>query len=390
MKVEHAEIAELELFEVGTYGGRSWTEDDLAEIVSNFDKLKDVLKPTLVIGHGEDQKLLKDTGIFAAGWLASLAAKGGKLVSAITDVPRVVADLINKKAFRRVSAEIYIDFEYKGRRFGKVLRRVALLGGAIPEVKTLQDIAALYGERPDQPTEWVTLHEEPPPETDTPQTKGKETPMPDKKFTQADLDRFIEAALKEERAKMKAEQDARREVEKTISGKDEKIVQLTEKVEGLEKTIKERDEVAAKAKKDTEVAEVKSFCDKMVETGRMAPAERDSMEQAVLSLPNEEKTEQFVEGKETIKVTQRGRLMKTIESRPENSVVDFSEKASTPKDGKPAAAKAENYQDGPGDKVDEERLEYVGKVKAFQAAEKIETFTEAEERFRRENPEEVS
>jgi hypothetical protein len=71
----------------------------------------------------------------------------------------VIVDLIRRGAYRRVSAEVYHDFRQEGAARGHVLRRVALLGGEIPEIKTLQDVAALYEEAayPEGATRWVAL-----------------------------------------------------------------------------------------------------------------------------------------------------------------------------------------------------------------------------------------
>jgi hypothetical protein len=47
---------------------------------------------------------------------------------------------IDTKAYRKVSAEIYDNFEDQGVDYGMALRRLALLGGEIPQVKALADL----------------------------------------------------------------------------------------------------------------------------------------------------------------------------------------------------------------------------------------------------------
>lgn len=150
-----AEIKGLEIFEAGTYRGRAYAEKALDEMVANFEALKDTIKPTLVVGHSESQKLLKDSGLPSAGWMSALRRAGTKLVADFREVPKVIAALIGKGAYRRVSSEIYHNFDDRGH----ALRRVALLGGEIPEVKTLQDVLALYADGED--TTWVIFDESP-------------------------------------------------------------------------------------------------------------------------------------------------------------------------------------------------------------------------------------
>ncbi len=155
------ELKDIEIFEAGTYhqGRYAYTEADLDQMVANWRDWGDHLRPTLVIGHDEDQDILKNSGLFAAGWLTGLRRRGKKLMADFKDVPRVIVDLIRRGAYRRVSAEVYHDFRQGGASKGHVLRRVALLGGEIPEIKTLQDVAALYEEAafPEGQTRWVAL-----------------------------------------------------------------------------------------------------------------------------------------------------------------------------------------------------------------------------------------
>lgn len=176
-----AELKDIEIFEAGTYREVEYTEDDLDTMVKNFGELKDEIQPTMVIGHSEDQKILKNSGLFAAGWLEDLRRVGKKLVADFKEVPKIVADLIEKKAYKRISSEIYKNYKEKGH----ALRRVALLGGQIPEVKSLQDVAALYADG--EETTWVDFHED----TQSKKRKGKNK-MPDLDKMQEQIDKLSE------------------------------------------------------------------------------------------------------------------------------------------------------------------------------------------------------
>ncbi len=229
-KFTFAEIPGVEIFEAGTYRGRTYTEADLDRMVDNFGALGERLKPTLVIGHSEDQKLLEDSGIPAAGWISGLRRAGKKLLADFKEVPQVVADLIKRGAYKRTSAEIYTDFGGRGH----ALRRVALLGGAIPEVKTLQDVLALYDELPGGEASWVSLNEADPGE------KRK------KEDTTLDVEEL------------------------------KKLKERTDKLEAENERLRKSQEEATKKLSESEKARKKeklhAFCEEQKKVGRLTPA----------------------------------------------------------------------------------------------------------------------
>lgn len=153
----------VEIFATGTFNGETWTLSDLAEIARNFNELgphgKDLLKPPVVLGHEENQEFLERTDIPAAGWPSRVWVKAyrddatgrmeGILKADFGEVPEEIAKLVDARAYRKVSSEIYDDFtDDFGISHGKALRRVSLLGGWIPKVKRLADIPlSRFGER---------------------------------------------------------------------------------------------------------------------------------------------------------------------------------------------------------------------------------------------------
>lgn len=121
--------------------------------------------PPAILGHDE-QELLKNSGLPAAAWIHGARVipnptreepDGAKLQVMCGDAPRSVARLINRRAYRKTSAEIY-DEPPDGCRIpgvsGKVLRAVAFLGRDIPRVKTLEDIPQ-FNEETGESTDWV-------------------------------------------------------------------------------------------------------------------------------------------------------------------------------------------------------------------------------------------
>jgi len=144
---QFGECENVELFEIGQDESKNYTQDDLKKIVDNFEKLHKIHRvPTVVLGHDEDQSLLKKSGLPSAGWVKKLWTSGKKLFANLADVPEKVVTLLRNKAYRFPSIEVYRNFSFDGTDYGPVLRRVALCGADIPRIKSLDDIIARYDE----------------------------------------------------------------------------------------------------------------------------------------------------------------------------------------------------------------------------------------------------
>jgi hypothetical protein len=149
-------LDDVELFASGDYRGIPYTVDDCREIVKNFVLLgptgKRLLDPPAVIGHEEKQRYLELTDQPAAGWVmpGSLRLKEyvdpkhgpqAVIIGNIDGVPTPIANRIRSGQYRKVSAEIYPDFQDDhGNSYGKALRRVAILGAEVPQVKRISDL----------------------------------------------------------------------------------------------------------------------------------------------------------------------------------------------------------------------------------------------------------
>ncbi|MCM8808166.1 MAG: hypothetical protein NC926_09575, partial [Candidatus Omnitrophica bacterium] len=140
------EIKNKEIFAAGVWNGDKYTVEDLDNIVKAFYELKGRRDVPLKLGHDEKQELLQRDGYPAAGWLVELRREGKKLIGDFAKVPKKIAELIEKGAYRRVSAEIiwnYRDNE-TGKVYPKVLSAVALLGADIPAVSSISAWSSLY------------------------------------------------------------------------------------------------------------------------------------------------------------------------------------------------------------------------------------------------------
>lgn len=316
-KIELAELNDIEVFEAGTYRGKVYDDAKLDEIVKNTNDFIDEIKPVAIIGHDEDQDLLKRSGLFSAGWMQPVKKVGQKIVASFKDVPQVLAELINKKAFKRISAEIYNDYNGKG----LALRRVAILGGDIPEVKTLQDIAALYSDdaRQDQTT-WVTLSEAAP--KSGPDVKAAEpaTPAPaTREETNMDITELAEKVIDLSEKVTKMEEEGK--------VKDDKIKALEAEHKD---TVTKLSEVEQKKKAE----DIDRFCMDLMRTGRTSPALLKLGLQQFMAGLDDNEVVKFGEGAKTYDLTPLGFMKKYFMSLPANSIIRFGEVAF----GKPDAA----------------------------------------------------
>jgi hypothetical protein len=135
----------VEIFEVGTHNGDTYTRADLDAMVEASTKVG--FRPPIKLGHSDKQELLQQEGLPAAGWVTNLRRVGNKLVADLVDIPKKVFELIKKGLYDRVSAEIYWDYVTKGgMKYPKVLKAVALLGADIPAVTSLEALRKLLGE----------------------------------------------------------------------------------------------------------------------------------------------------------------------------------------------------------------------------------------------------
>lgn len=134
----------VEIFMSGLHRDKEYTDADLDQIAANFERFSAGAKPLLhvpaVLGHEETQEFLDRSDLPAAAWGTKVYREGHKLKADFEDMPAAVTRLIQGKRYRKVSAEIYDEPPEGIAGEGKMLRRVAFLGGEIPQVKDLADI----------------------------------------------------------------------------------------------------------------------------------------------------------------------------------------------------------------------------------------------------------
>jgi len=152
--LETVDITGVEILATGTWKGypesKTYKKNDLKAAVKSFNELSGNKKlnyePPIKLGHDGNQKLLQKDGLPSAGWVSSLKAVGSKLVADFKDVPKKIGDIISAGGYKKVSSELYHNYEIAGKKYPLVLKAVALLGGDIPAVKTIADIQTNYSE----------------------------------------------------------------------------------------------------------------------------------------------------------------------------------------------------------------------------------------------------
>lgn len=294
-----ANLDNVEIFATGTWHNKPFTESDLDKIVQSFKCLGDKLKPYLKLGHDDNQALLQKDGYPSAGWITDLKRKGDKLVASFRDVPKVIADLIEKRAYKRISSELYMDYEAGSNKFPLVLKAVALLGGDTPEVTSLSDVVALYNHSNLKATAYTFTTEE---LLEEKKEIKKESEA--KKMTELELkialskreeELRLEFASKEQSLKAELEAKIAEELEQYKSKVDTATEVLSQfgKAEDLKSFInelqKEKAQITEKEREYNQVllnakkAEVEHFCDQMISENKVLPAQKEMLSKLLLT-----------------------------------------------------------------------------------------------------------
>ena len=144
------DISEMEIFRSGRHNGDDYSESDLEEIASNFESLKDEIRPKLKITHlGEEEDQESLAGLASYGDVVSVYVKPGtdgkkRLYAKISRVPKEVYEWIRDGRFCERSIEIYPEFRLGTKddspTYKNVLKAIALLGHQMPAVTGMEPV----------------------------------------------------------------------------------------------------------------------------------------------------------------------------------------------------------------------------------------------------------
>lgn len=245
---------DIEFFSSGKWNGDEYSEQDLDDIVKNFEALRETIKPPVKLGHNAASKINKpiEDGQPALGWVEKVWKKGNKLLARLTKVPEVIYNAIKEGRYSRVSAEIYWNYKStKGKTFNYVLKAIALLGADTPAVDNLEDLAAYL-------TAEGTAFD---------------------KLAAYGFDVTEEGELKSFTYNLEEDMDVK-ELEAKIKNYESEIARL--KGEGEEARaevieLRKFKEQQVLVVRQNRFDEVKAFCEEMVKAGKMTPAVRDKV-----------------------------------------------------------------------------------------------------------------
>ncbi len=270
-------IKNVPLVEAGVWheGKTKITEEDLDEMVRNYEETKDRFSPYIVLGSHTSRKKMQegDAGLPSFGVLKNVRKVGSRLVADLSELSKTVHDLIVKGAYRRPSIEMWVKWKdtVADKVRAKFLAGIAILGADHPAANTLpltiEDVAALYASGGDEveklyiESEGLFEFKEEPTDDDPPTDEGGEIDMPEDKLIEqlrndkATVEKKLEAAEK-------ANSDMVDEYKKTIE-------ELEEKIEANET---EKTEAATKAKDAT----IETFLEEQTKAGKLLPAFKEN------------------------------------------------------------------------------------------------------------------
>lgn len=263
-------VDDLEIFQTGHWKGRSWTDEDINNIIDAFNNVGKNIPVKL--GHSDNQKLLQEDGYPAAGYIRSLKKVGKKLVASLRDVPRKIKELIDAKAYDARSIELYRNFDDNGTVYPLFMGALSLLGGDIPAVSNLNDFRELYSGIPYEGRDKVVLFSKDGEFNEVNNQSNKE---------ELEMNEKEIKAMQDENAKLKAD--------------NEKLSTDNEKLTAEQK---KKDDEATKLAQDNKKKEIETFCDEMIKEGKLLPANKDVIVSTMLAIDDNQKVKLSVDGKD--------------------------------------------------------------------------------------------
>lgn len=324
----------VEIFSVGNWNGDDYTIADLQEMVRAFEETKSGAQPHLKLGHDPKQKLLQEDGLPAAGWVDRLYIKGEKLMADFVDIPKKIWELMENRAYKKVSSEIFWNINIGEKTYKRMLAAVALLGADTPGVMNLSDILSMYSKQATDLKIYKAL------ELNDSGSKQKGGFMPE----QTEKEIKLQYDLEKSESELKAATEKLNAVEAEQKAKDQELEDLKK---FKAQAVAEQAKLVAEAK----AAQIKAFVATLKSDKLCTPA----MEQLVTELLGDDKKEYSVKisEKET-KLSKEELLKETLKLFAAAKDVNFDENSSAGKEDK---------KDDKHSEMDKKAKEYMDKNK---------------------------
>lgn len=246
----------FEVFKIGEHtdsagNKKSWTEQDLDNIVAKYNEQNDHEAP-LVIGHPKSNDP-------AYGWVESLKRVGDRLLAKPKQVVKEFADAVKDGLYKKRSISLYPD---------GTLRHIGFLGAVPPAIKGLKDLA--FNDADKNP---ITIELE---------------------FEEAkDID-----SLKLEIDALKSQITEKKALENQLTEYKEKTTKLTKDFEDAVANRLEAEQKLSSLYLKQRKLEYEQFLNEKLAYGNLTPAQADAIKSLLTSL---EAVQEFSEGsKDTI------------------------------------------------------------------------------------------
>lgn len=297
------EIARTGTFTDSQGRAQTFTDGDLAAIANAYDPAK--RDCPLVFGHPQTDSAP------AFGWAQKLKVEGGKLLASFARVPDEVKKIVAAGHYRHVSMSLMPD--------RRTLRHVALLGAAQPAIDGLKAIE-LRSHADCVTVDFVNSSED--------------SDMPDD-----DLQRRL-GQLEEQLKALRAENESLKAQAKAYKeGRDKAEGEKKAAEEKAEKTA--ADFAAYRGQIENEKREARVA--KIVEQGKLKPAEKAGALQFAAALAKQAETLDFAAPDGTVeKISLEEKYLRELEARePDARIMDFSVKPKHITDGEASFDPAE-------------------------------------------------
>jgi outer membrane murein-binding lipoprotein Lpp len=242
----------LPILKAGTWKNLTFTREHLAKIAKHFSAIKEKYGLRLKVGHGKQPDDAHEWPSLGDGTKMYVGGDG-TLMADFKRVPRMIAQLIQKGAFREVSPEVYFDVNYNGTVYPHIVMAASLLGEHpkavrdLPNLDTLKGINALYAAEANEidfESAGAVLALSDPmivsPETDN----KKENQMSD------ELVKTLQGQVQELKSEQEKEAAKLQAAEEKATEAEANVAKLTAENEDLTAKLKARDE--ADEKRETE------------------------------------------------------------------------------------------------------------------------------------------
>lgn len=147
LKLETVDIDKpVEIAEIGTWKGHTFTEKDFDEAIQNFNNK--IASPYITIDHDTKTtaKWTKDVDAVSLGNISELWREGKKLMAKFKQVPKLIAELIDAGSLKQRSIEYWKKFLHaSGKTYNNVLEAVTFFGAnGLPAISGLADVPKLF------------------------------------------------------------------------------------------------------------------------------------------------------------------------------------------------------------------------------------------------------